>query len=90
MTELHLIEYHKTRREYLEAFRARIKPADFTPLQLESFSDPWDPTKYGAKPITNDMVTEVYIEFSERTRKAEAEDYMKTLTGQILFGILKG
>ena len=68
--------------EYLKAFQARWKPSDLTPLRLEAFSDPWDPERYAAKPITNDMVTKVYIEFSERMQKAESDDYMRTLTGQ--------
>lgn len=84
------------RGEYLKAFQARWKPSDLTSCQLEAFwkpadptglelevfSDPWDPERYAAKPITNDMVTEVYVEFGERTRKAESDDYMRTLTGQ--------
>ena len=65
------------RGEYLKAFQACWKPSDLTPLRLEAFSDPWDPERYAAKPIT-----EVYIEFSERMQKAESDDYMRTLTGQ--------
>ena len=77
VTELHLLEYHRARLEYLQEFEAN-KPTPFRKRRLLSFSDP---TGYSDGSITSDMVTEVLLKFSERTRRRESSDYLRVLTG---------
>jgi hypothetical protein len=52
--------------------------------KLEEFSKPEDPAKYSCVPISSDMITDVYLEFIENTRKQESTDFCKTRTGQII------
>lgn len=73
-------------KEYLDAFKAQKRAVDLTPLALKPFSDPWDPEGYAARPITDDLITDVLLEFSERTRSVESQLYMCTLTGQSEIG----
>lgn len=81
-TEFHLLEYKQKALRYLHAFQhRRVTPFRIDPLK--KFSDPWDPNGYADDCITNDLITDVYLEFSERTRKAESERYLRTLTGQL-------
>jgi hypothetical protein len=79
--ELHILEYFKRKHEYLEAFERR-RPCFFRQSDvLEPFSDPYD--VYNSKSISDEMITEIYLEFSNRTRKAESDSYLRTRTGQL-------
>jgi len=80
VTELHVLEYHRVVLEYLQEFEAD-KPTVFRKRRLIPFSEPRDPTGYGDGSITDDLITEVLLEFSERTRKQESSDYLQGLTG---------
>ena len=77
---MHLLEYHKTRLEYLRHYIARREMVSVIPAgKLEEFSDPWE--RYGSKPITDDLITEIYVDFSNHTRASESDDYLRTLEG---------
>jgi hypothetical protein len=66
--------------EYLQFFeRRRISP--FQPVSLMAFSSPFDVEQYADDSITDDLVTDLFLEFSERTRQIESEKYVRTLTG---------
>jgi hypothetical protein len=81
--ELHLLEYHQRMLEYLTAFEAR-KVNVFQPVSLQEFSTHDDPNGYDDNCITNDMITDVYVEFVNKTRQQESTSYCKTRTGQSL------
>jgi hypothetical protein len=67
--------------EYLRSFEgARQNP--FKPLVLQQFSAPDSTTGYNNKSISDDTITDVYLEFCERTRKGESSEYLKTITGE--------
>ena len=81
MLELHLLSYKKQILEYLTFFRSR-KPNLFgQETQLAMFSKHDLEAGYNDTPITSDMVTDVYLDFVEKTRQKESADYCKTLTG---------
>lgn len=80
--ELHLLEYHRSRREYLVSFQNCKRADALVHPQLEEFSSPWDSEGYTSRSITDDLITDVYLEFSKRIRQPESEDHMRTLTGQ--------
>ncbi|KAJ7077700.1 hypothetical protein B0H15DRAFT_954994 [Mycena belliarum] len=78
--QLHLLEYRQRHLEYLNAFKARLTPSlgpDHTPL--EAFSAPYDGTGYNMKSITDDLITDVFLEFCSRTRIEECGRYLRTL-----------
>jgi hypothetical protein len=80
---MHLLEYHKTRLEYLRYYKARREIVTVVPVAaLKEFTNPSAVGGYGDKPITDDLITDIYHEFSNRTRTVESEDYLRTLTGQ--------
>jgi hypothetical protein len=83
-TELHLLEYKQKMLEYVRnAGHRRISP--FNVLPLTEFSGPYDMEGYADCSITHDLITEVFLEFTERTRKHESENYLRTVTGKIVF-----
>ena len=47
---------------------------------LKSFSTPNDVQGYTDKSISHEIVTEVFLDFSSRTRKAESESYLRSLS----------
>jgi hypothetical protein len=64
--ELHLLEYHKQVCEYLECFRS-LQSGWLEPLVLELFSGPHDKCGYNDSPISHDLITEIFLEFSDKT-----------------------
>ncbi|KAG0700040.1 hypothetical protein DFH29DRAFT_876907 [Suillus ampliporus] len=52
-----------------------------SPNPLQAFSDPGDKKNYNDKPISNDVITEVFQEFVSGMRERESEDYLWTLSG---------
>jgi hypothetical protein len=81
--ELHILEYFKQKNGYLEAFEQR-QPCFFRQLDiLEPFSDLCDASGYNNKSITDEMITEIYLEFSNRTQKAKSDSYLHTRTGEL-------
>jgi hypothetical protein len=82
LKELHLLKYKQTMLEYLQHFqRRRVSP--LKPLILKEFSSPHDADGYADGCITDDLITDLYLEFSERTRKEESSNYLRTLTGRL-------
>lgn len=91
--ELHLLEYHKQRREYLRYYTMRMraeaeaKQATIVPLSaLRVFSKPEHGGKnlagYDGTHITDDLVSDVFSKFTEQTRRKESEESMRTKTGK--------
>ena len=78
--ELHLLDYHKKVLEYLSVFQS-LPDTRLVPLQLKSFSEPHDKLGFNTNSISDETVTEVFLEFSEKTRNEESDEYTRTLTG---------
>jgi hypothetical protein len=79
--ELHLQEYFRDKFAYLQAFEQRpLNP--FCPLKLMAFSNPCDVNGYDSKSISDEMITEAYLEYSNRTRRIESKAYLRTRTGE--------
>ncbi|KAK6969492.1 hypothetical protein R3P38DRAFT_3500892 [Favolaschia claudopus] len=81
--QLHLLEYKQRELEYLEAFRTRFIPTlnfGATAIPLQEFSAPHDTSGYNDESITDDLITDTFIEFTDRTRAAECSKYLRTLT----------
>jgi hypothetical protein len=79
-TELHLLEYRKRMLEYVQIARPiRITPFEIGPP--EEFPAPDDIGGYANAPISDDLITDVFLEFSNKTRKQESERYLRSLTG---------
>src|SRR5438477_12260814 len=79
-SELHLLEYKQRMLKYIEnATHRRVSPFEIEPLV--PFSAPCDKLGYADNPISDDLISDVYLEFSEYTRKFESEAYLQTLTG---------
>lgn len=51
------------------------------PANLLPFSESGDEAGYDDHPISNDVINEIYAEFSQRTRHEESDKYLWTLTG---------
>jgi hypothetical protein len=83
-SELHLFEYHQTKLEYLRCFAVQAKNQESTlvPPTLSRFSDPGKVDGYNDNPITDDLITDIYLSFSDQTRRAESQAYLKTLKGE--------
>jgi len=56
----------------------------FKPVSLQGFSSHDDANGYDDNCITNNMITDVYVEFVNKTRQHESTSYCKTRTGQSL------
>lgn len=80
MLELHLNDYNDSKLEYLRAVKKRLTNV-LIPAQLLPFSDPCDEEGYDDHPISNDMINEIYAEFSKRSRHEESDKYLRTLNG---------
>ena len=79
--ELHLLQYKQKVLEYLLHFEWKRA----SPLHVQSltaFSGPHDMDGYADNSITDDVITELFLEFSERSRQKECEKYLRTLTGR--------
>ena len=82
-SELHLLEYKQRMLEYLNHFRTRrVNLFRANIDRLLGFSSPSDVDGYGDKCISNDLITDLLLEFSERTRKIESTEYLQTLSGK--------
>ena len=68
--------------EYLFAFETQRRASFLIRPCLETYTSPEDPLGYADTSITDDMITHVYSEFSERSRHRESEEYLHTLTGK--------
>ena len=83
--ELHLLEHQQRHLEYLQRLKTRVdEPIQyFSPNFVVKFASIGsDSDGDYTFSISNDMVTEVYAEFSARSRKKECEGYLRTLTGR--------
>ncbi|KAJ7615765.1 hypothetical protein DFH06DRAFT_1365836 [Mycena polygramma] len=78
--QFHLLEYKQRHLEYLNAFKRCPVPVMGPPCVLESFSIPDDPDGYNDKSITDDQITDIFLQFSNRTRLEECSRYLRTLS----------
>jgi hypothetical protein len=84
--ELHLLEYNQVHLEYVESLQSRPRLSPFEKPSFIPFSAPRrtknDPTHgYDDKSISDEIITEVFTEFGEKTRQRESDDYLCTLSG---------
>ncbi|KAK7062280.1 hypothetical protein R3P38DRAFT_3167271 [Favolaschia claudopus] len=73
--QFHLLEYNKRHLAYLNSYKSHSFK---TPL--ESFSAPNDRSGYNDKCISNDMISDIFREFTKRTREVECSQYLRTLS----------
>ena len=66
--------------EYLSYFNL-ARPNLFSRTYLQKFSAPTDEDGYGDSPITNNLITDVYLEFITKTRQDKSVEYCKTREG---------
>jgi hypothetical protein len=67
--------------EYLQAINSQgVSPFRTSPIV--PFSDPNAIYGYCDSVINHELVTDIFNEFSERTRRKESESYLKTLSGE--------
>jgi hypothetical protein len=86
-SELHLLQYQQKALEYLQHFsRRRVTPFRSDPLK--KFSSPYHMDGYADNYISDDLITDLYLEFSERTRRDESEKYLRTLTGKLTMELM--
>lgn len=78
-TELHLLKYKQQSLEYLTNFKAG-RHSMFDKKPLAKFSPPTDENNYGDIYITNNLITDLYLNFVAKTRKKETINYCKTQT----------
>jgi hypothetical protein len=78
--ELHLLDYHKKVLEYLHIFES-LSDTWLVPLPLKSFSEPHDKEGFNSHSISDETITEVFLEFGEKTCNKESDKYICTLTG---------
>lgn len=66
---------------YLQNLKSQQRTSFFKRLTLEPYSNPGNPEGYADTSIMDDMITHVYLEFSECSREQESQKYLCTLTG---------
>lgn len=79
LSEWHLLEFHRRRFEYYTTLEAILSRPSVLPITILPFSDPDDPLGYNDTSITHDLITDVYILFSNNTRRAESSQYLRSL-----------
>ena len=57
---------------------------NFKSVLLQQFSAPDSTTGYNDTIISDDIITELYLEFSKRTRQEESSEYLRSLKGESL------
>ena len=67
--------------EYLHSFEGAWQ-SPFKPVVLQQFSAPDSTTGYNDRSISDEIITEVYLEFGQKTRQEESSEYLKTVTGK--------
>ncbi|TFY80628.1 hypothetical protein EWM64_g3383, partial [Hericium alpestre] len=78
--QLHLLEYQQTVQEYLQYFRS-CKDTPIRRPHLRAFSAPADVDCYEDFLIMCDKVTDILLEYSEKTQHEKSSEYIRTLTG---------
>ncbi len=68
-------------REFLQLLSARRNELMFNRDLLKPLV--YGPDGYNDTPITDDFITDVWLEFSKRTRQEESTEYLKSLAGEI-------
>ena len=85
-SELHLLEYHHRMLDYVTNFqqvRAEHGGMEyFQPSTLRLFSPPDDTAGYGNKSVSDKIITEVFVDFVQRTREQETAEYLRSTTGK--------
>lgn len=71
--------------EYLEYFESKWESAFIQKTLLFNFSSPTHEDGYADTFITNDLVTDIYMEFVSKARQGESIAYGKTRTGTIFW-----
>jgi hypothetical protein len=84
-SELHLLEYKQRMLEYVQRLGVETdKPQHITPFhrsKTKAFSGPYDENGYNDDSISDDLITDAYLEFSAHTRIIESEAYARVLSG---------
>ncbi|KAF9078661.1 hypothetical protein BDP27DRAFT_1412611 [Rhodocollybia butyracea] len=77
--QLHLTEYHKNCLDYVKLYELQGN-TPFKPLALKAFSSPFDTSGYDGTSITDDLITDIFCNFTETTRHEESAEYLQTLS----------
>lgn len=86
---MHLLEAKQRELEYYKAFELRnprnhdikrLELRDFILGDVNSLKGPYDD-----RSITDDFISDVYLEHDKRTRRHESDDLLRTLSGEIEF-----
>ncbi|TFY77528.1 hypothetical protein EWM64_g6486 [Hericium alpestre] len=76
--QLHLLEYNKAQLEYLRTYRS-VHSAYFHYRALQPFMEPFNAKGYGGPSISDEIISEVYLDFTTRSREDESQRYMRTI-----------
>ncbi|THH23139.1 hypothetical protein EUX98_g8034 [Antrodiella citrinella] len=82
--QLHLYHYFQRQREYLELFREVHCSVEDSTKKPAIFSAPEDLDGYDDSCISDDIVTELYLNFVRNSRESESSRYLRTRTGKAL------
>ncbi|TFY83333.1 hypothetical protein EWM64_g678 [Hericium alpestre] len=77
--QLHLLEHMKSQLDYLNTYQSKHS-SFFDYYKLQDFLDPFDPLLGGAS-ISDEIISEVFLEFTAWSCQSESETYMRTLHG---------
>lgn len=67
--------------DYLRTLKTQQSGSFLIRPHLKPYSEPRNPEGYADMSITDDMISHIYLEFSERSREEESKRYLCTLTG---------
>ena len=70
--------------EYLLYFKSGRQNPMIKRNSVRPFSSPLDEGGYGDSYITNDLITDLYLDFIAKGRKSESIEYAQTRTGTLL------
>lgn len=82
--ELHLLKYHRTKLTYIQMTSASSQPGklSFGQSAPALFSSPDDPAGYADTSVSAELVTDVYVNYIEASRKEESERFCRSLLGE--------
>lgn len=66
-------------RSKTEGQKAHHTAQNLLPIQIRPFSDPFDEDGYAGTSISDDLITDLYADFGDRTRHIESDSYLRTL-----------
>ncbi|TFY76247.1 hypothetical protein EWM64_g7763 [Hericium alpestre] len=78
--QLHMLEHGRAFLKYIQTYRKAHTASWLDYYALKPLASPFE-SEFGGSSISDEIISEVYLEFTSRSRQGESEEYMRTLHG---------